>query len=172
MASDELEDSLVESIEIGVEELEWMMEELTEEHEEWTSTITAMFDLKGYEYKVEEHISWLYKPNRDGNFLIHEWAYGDGEVLADDPFVVGKTIDINCKNREGLIALEVVISKLMGAEEEEIRKESIEKLGILLGIGADLTGIGIGMIQAVLYILEAGYGQEKSLIDSLKAHRL
>jgi hypothetical protein len=134
---DELEESLTESIEIGVEELEGMQEELVEEYEGWTSTIAAMFDLKSHE--VEEHINWLYEPNTAGNFLIHEWAYQDGEVLADDPFVIEKTIDINCRNREGFTALQIVMGKLIAAEGEETRKESIEKLYTLLRMWVDLT---------------------------------
>jgi hypothetical protein len=62
-------------------------------------------------------------------------------VLVDDPFVIEKTIDINCRNREGLTALQIVVGKLIAAEEEEARKESIEKIGLLLGRGANLTGM-------------------------------
>jgi hypothetical protein len=58
---------------------------------------------------------WLYDPNTAGNFLIHEWAYQDGEML--------QTIDIDCKAKEGLAALQIVIDKLISAEEET-RKES------------------------------------------------
>jgi hypothetical protein len=71
-------------------------------------------------------------------------------VLTDDPFVVGKTIDINCKNKEGFTALQIVMSKLLGSKEEEARKESIEKVDTLLGIGADLTVVKSGTLQAVL----------------------
>jgi hypothetical protein len=54
---------------------------------------------------------------------------------------------------------ELFISKLVTAEEEEIREESIEKFDILLRRGSDL---------AVLRILETEYTQEKDIINRLK----
>jgi len=88
-------------------------------------------------------------------------------VPVGNPFVVEQTRDINCKNKKGLTALQIVISKLIAAGEEERREECVKKLDILLRMEADITVVKPSSLQAALCILEAGYSQEESIINRL-----
>ena len=143
---------LKNSVREAIDELEASSVKLNKEQEAWNSSIAPLG-------KVEELVEYMNSPNKAGNYLLHMWSQQEPIDTEAGKFILARTSDINCVNREGKTALQLAIEN-----------KNLDKANLLLMHKADVNVKFADGKPPLLYVLEKeGQGKHELTEALLKA---
>jgi ankyrin repeat protein len=140
-----LKASIVETI----KEFEASIEKLEKEEKTWNSAIAPLGNVK-------ELAGYMNSPNNTGNYLIHLWAEKEAISREASKFILKRTSDINCVNREGKTALQLAIDK-----------KDADKVNLLIEYKADVNIKFADGKSPLLYTLEKEPQDQYALTEAL-----
>jgi ankyrin repeat protein len=140
--------ALKDGIKKAINEFELSIERLEKEEQAWQAI--------GSLGNVEELAGYINTPNEAGNYLLHMWAEKEPISTEIGKFILKRTSDINCVNREGKTTLQLAIDK-----------KDADKVNLLLKHKADVNVKFADGRSPLLYTSEKEQRGEHALTEAL-----